>query len=37
MVLTATVLEVETLRLADPHERAIFRRPDGFAGAWLAP
>jgi hypothetical protein len=37
MVLTATVLELETLRLADPHERAIFRRPDGFAGAWLAP
>ena len=36
-VLTATVLEVETLRLAEPHERAIFRRSDGFAGTWLAP
>jgi hypothetical protein len=36
-VLTATVLEVETLRLAEPHERAIFRRTDGFAGTWLAP
>ena len=36
-VLTATVLEVETLRLADPHERAIFRRSDGFGGTWLAP
>ena len=36
-ILTATVNEIETLRLADPHERARFTRSDGFAGAWLAP
>jgi pyridoxamine 5'-phosphate oxidase len=36
-VLTATVHEIETLRLADPHERARFLRSDGFAGTWVAP
>jgi hypothetical protein len=37
MVLTATIREIETLRLADPHERARFTRTDGFKGIWLAP
>ena len=36
-ILTATVHEVETLRLGTPHERARFNRSDGFAGTWLAP
>jgi pyridoxamine 5'-phosphate oxidase len=36
-ILTATVEEVETLRLGTPHERARFTRSDGFAGTWLAP
>lgn len=36
-VLTARVREIETLRLADPHERALFTREDGFAGSWRAP
>jgi hypothetical protein len=36
-VLTATIHEIETLRLADPHERARFTRADGFTGLWLAP
>jgi hypothetical protein len=36
-ILTATLEEIETLRLATPHERARFTRRDGFAGAWLAP
>ena len=37
MILTATIHEMETLRLADPHERARFSRSDGFAGTWIAP
>jgi hypothetical protein len=37
MILTATVEEVETLRLGTPHARARFARSDGFAGTWLAP
>lgn len=36
-VLDARIDEIETLRLSDPHERARFRRSDGFAGTWLAP
>jgi len=36
-ILTATIHEIETLRLADPHERARFIRAEGFAGRWLAP
>ena len=36
-ILAATLHEIETLRLADPHERARFARADGFAGTWLAP
>jgi hypothetical protein len=36
-ILTATVEEIETLRLSEPHERARFARPDGFRGAWIAP
>lgn len=36
-VLTATIHEIETLRLGQPHERARFTRADGFAGRWLAP
>jgi len=36
-VLEARIAEIETLRLADPHERARFSRADGFAGAWIAP
>lgn len=36
-VLDARIDEIETLRLADPHERARFSRRDGFAGTWLAP
>jgi hypothetical protein len=36
-ILTATIGEIETLRLATPHERARFARADGFTGAWLAP
>lgn len=37
MILTAAIHEMETLRLADPHERARFSRSDGFAGTWIAP
>ena len=36
-VVVARIDEVETLRLGDPHERAVFRRSDGFAGRWIAP
>jgi hypothetical protein len=36
-ILTATIDEIETLRLATPHERALFSRTDAFAGAWLTP
>jgi pyridoxamine 5'-phosphate oxidase len=36
-VLTATIHEIETLRLGQPHERARFTRAEGFAGRWLAP
>jgi hypothetical protein len=36
-ILTATIDEIETLRLATPHERARFTRADGFTGHWLAP
>ncbi len=36
-VLTATIDEIETLRLAHPHARARFTRADGFTGCWLVP
>jgi hypothetical protein len=36
-ILTASIDEIETLRLATPHERARFTRADGFTGCWLAP
>ena len=36
-ILTATIEEIETLRLGSPHERARFARRAGFAGQWLAP
>jgi hypothetical protein len=36
-VLDATIHEIETLRLATPHERARFTRSDGFTGTWLGP
>jgi hypothetical protein len=36
-ILTATIDEIETLRLVTPHERARFSRTDGFTGCWLAP
>ena len=36
-VLVVHVDEIETLRLGTPHHRAVFRRRDGFRGAWIAP
>ena len=36
-VIEAAIREIETLRLATPHERAIFRAADGFRGTWRAP
>ena len=36
-VLTLAVDEIETLRLGDPHRRALFRAADGWRGRWLSP
>ena len=36
-VLRCLAEEIDAVSLAEPHRRALFRRADGFAGAWLAP
>ena len=36
-VLRLVVEDLDLVDLNEPHRRAVFSRPDGFAGAWLAP
>lgn len=36
-ILDADILEIETLRLGTPHQRALFLKSDDFSGGWLAP
>lgn len=35
--ITCALTEIDTLVLAEPHQRALYRRSDGWSGTWIAP